>query len=154
MINEIFNGDSASEIRAKLNEMINIVNYYSSSQFAYNPDPGAGGDPGMGGGDDSSNYQITVYVGMTPPPLQVDSDAMTACSSINNGYQSTVYIQKDPMNMGGTQVAEVGDTLYEFYPYTSPLGMGYVGMYDMYTMSNKYIELSPSGQIVSINSCV
>ncbi len=150
MINDIFNGDSASEIRAKLNEMIKIVNDYSSSQYV------GGGDPGGGapGGDDGSNYQINIYTSQFAPPINVDSDATTACNATSTGYSVSVYLQKDPMNMGGTQVPEVGDTIYEGYPYSSALGMGYVGYNDMYTMTYKSIELSPSGQILSINDCV
>ena len=146
MINEIFNGDSASEIRAKLNEMITIINDYSSSQYV------GGGDPG--GGDDSSNYQINIWTSGFAPPISPDMDATTACNAASTGYSVSVYLQKDPMNMGGTQVPEVNDTIYEGYPYTGALGMGYVGYNDMYTMTNKSIELSPSGQILSINECV
>ena len=147
MINDIFNGDSASEIRAKLNEMIKIVNDYSSSQYV------GGGAPG-GGGDDGSNYQINIYTSQFAPPINIDSDATTACNATSTGYSVSVYLSKDPMNFGGTQVPEVNDTIYEGYPYTSPLGTGYVGYNDMYTMTNKSIELSASGQIVSINDCV
>lgn len=149
MINQINNGDSASEIRAKLNEMISIVNDYSSSQYVGSP--GGGGDP-MGGGDDGSNYQITVYTSNFAPPISPDMDSSTACSSISTGYSVNAYLQKDPMNMSGTQVPEVNDYIYEGYPYSSTFPMGYYGWTD--AIMNKSIEVSASGQIMSITDCV
>jgi len=89
---------------------------------------------------------------MTPPPISVDSSESDACEAINTGYTSTVYISKDPANMGGSQVPEVGDTLYEYYPYASSLGMGWVGFTDS-MMVQKAIELNSGGQIISINEC-
>jgi hypothetical protein len=152
MINEIFNGDSASEIRAKLNEMITIINDYSSSQYISNPDPGAGGDP-MPGGDTGSDYQITIYTSGFAPPITPDSMLATACEANNTGNMVSAYISKDPANMGGTQVPEVGDTLYEVYPYSNSLSMGYVGYKDS-MMINKALELNAGGQILSITDCV
>ena len=147
MINEIFNGDSASEIRAKLNEMITIINDYSSSQYVGSPDPGAGG-----GADDGSDYQISVYTSNFAPPISADMDSSTACSAISTGYSVTAYLSKDPMNMSGTQVPEVNDTIYEGYPYSGELPMGYYGWTDAIT--NKSIEVSASGQILSVTDCV
>jgi len=147
MINEIFNGDSASEIRTKLNELITIANHYSSSQW---PDMGGGGDPAPG--DDGSNYQISLYTSNFAPPIMPDMDSSTACNAISTGYSVSVYLQKDPMNMSGTQVPEVNDYIYEGYPYSSTLGMGYYGWTD--AIQNKSIELSASGQIMSITDCV
>ena len=60
MINEIFNGDSASGIREKLNELITIVNHYSSSQF------GGGEDPAPGGGDEGTTIYVSDYASPLP----------------------------------------------------------------------------------------
>jgi hypothetical protein len=127
--------------------MITIVNYYSSSQW-----PDMGGGAGGAGGDDSSNYQATIYTSMMAPPISVDSSESAACEAINTGYSTTVYISKDPANMGGTQIPEVGDTLYEVYPYSNSLSMGWVGFTDS-MMMQKAIELNAGGQIISINDC-
>lgn len=151
MINDIYNGDSASEIRAKLNEMIKIVNDYSSSQYmgpGPGGDPAPGGDPGAGGGADSISLSTQGMAGLTAEATIVD-----ACGALSTGYSNSAYIQKDAGNMGGTAVPEVNDWLYEDSSATMPLSNGYYGWYDMTNMMNKAIEIGPAGVIVSITGC-
>lgn len=153
MINEIFNGDSASEIRAKLNEMITIINYYSSSQFIGSPDPGAGG----GGGEtppytppSSDTIDVWNNGAATPSPMM---DASSACSAVQMSNYHTVYIQKDPANMGGSQVPEANDYLYTDSPKTMALSMGYYGYRDTAMMMNKFIYVDMMGRITEISYC-
>ena len=148
MINEILNGDSASSIRAKLNEMITIVNDYSSSQYAGPSDPGPGGgeEPG-GGGADSVQLYSSGMAGLTP-----EADPASACATINVDYENPAYIQKDASNMGGTTVPEVNDFLYEDSSTTMPLSDGYYGWDDMENGEAKSIYVV-SGQISSITIC-
>ena len=145
MINQINNGDSASEIRAKLNEMISIINDYSSSQYM---DAGPGPDPGdAGGGADS----FSIY-SSSPTGIVAEIDPTSACSVHSTGSPQSIYIQKDAGNMGGTQVPEVNDFLYEDSMATMPAPDGYYAWYDMANMQNKAIQVS-MGQISSIVNC-
>ena len=147
MINEILNGDSASSIRAKLNEMITIVNDYSSSQYVGSPDPGPS-DPGAGGGgNDSVSLYSSGMAALTP-----EADAASACATINVEYSNLAYIQKDASNMGGTAVPEVNDFLYEDVSAMTPLSDGYYGWDDMTNGQSKAIYVS-MGQISSITNC-
>ena len=149
MINEIFNGDSASDIRAKLNELINIVNDYSSSQYmdAGDPPAGDGGDPPAGG--DFFTVWDNDYMGTTGV-----ASSMDACSAIGMAASHDMYIQKDPMNMGGTQVPESGDTLYtdSALMMYAPESM-YFGYEDTAMMQNYSIYIGPNGMITSIDAC-
>jgi len=148
MINEIFNGDSASSIRAKLNEMITIVNHYSSSQFV-----GGGGDPytpppgGGGGAGTAILWDNDMYATMGT------MDSMSACSAINMNSSHTVYIQKDPANMGGTSVPEMGDYLFTDEAFMMNVPSNYYGWNDTAMMMNKVIQVGPGGVIQSVNYC-
>ena len=156
MINEILNGDSASEIRAKLNEMITIVNYYSSSQFVGGPAPGGGGDPGPGGGENpytpppSDAANIWSSGGAMPFP---SNDAQSACNTISMMSSHTVYITKDPANMGGTAVIQVNDYVYTDSMKTSAVSSGYYGYRDT-SMMNKFISVDMMGRVIEMNYCV
>jgi hypothetical protein len=148
MINEILNGDSASEIRAKLNEMITIVNYYSSSQFVGGPAPGGGGEPYNPPPSDAAN--IWSSGGAMPFP---SNDAQSACNTIGMMSSHTVYITKDPANMGGTAVIEVNDYLYTDSMKTSAVSSGYYGYRDT-SMMNKFISVDMMGRVIEMNHCV
>jgi hypothetical protein len=148
MINEIFNGDSASEIRAKLNEMITIINYYSSSQFVGSPNPGEGG----GGYVPPSSDTIDVWNNGAANPSPM-ADASSACSAIQVSNFHTVYLQKDPANMGGTQVPQANDYLYTDSAKTMALSMGYYGYRDTAMMMNKFIYVDMMGRITEISYC-
>ena len=141
MINDIYNGDSASDIRAKLNELIKIVNDYSSSQYM---DAGPGPDPGSEG--------TTIYVSDMASAFP-ESTSENACNAYNTGYSHTVYLQKDPMNMGGTIVPELNDYVYDDNTQTNYLSQGYYGYYSDSEMTAKYFEVSMNGQIISIGTC-
>ncbi len=150
MINDILNGDSASDIRTKLNELINIVNDYSSSQYM------DAGNPGGDGG------------GYNPPPASADSitlwnndmmvfsgesTELAACNNVMMGSTHMGYLQKDPMNMGGTMVPEVLDYLYTDSTLTMYVPSGWYGYEDTANMQNKAIEVDMYGQIITINNC-
>jgi len=145
MINDILNGDSASDIRAKLNELINIVNDYSSSQYMDMGD--GGGDPPAGG--DFFTVWDNDYMGTTGV-----ASAMDACSAIGMGASHDMYISKDPANMAGTSVPESGDTLYtdSGLMMYAPESM-YFGYEDTAMMQNYSIYIGPNGMITSIDPC-
>ena len=149
MINEILNGDSASEIRAKLNEMITIVNYYSSSQFVGGPAPGGGENPYTPPPSDAAT--IWSSGGAMPFP---SNDAQSACNTIGMMSSHTVYITKDPANMGGTAVIEVNDYLYTDSMKTSAVSSGYYGYKDTAMMMNKFISVDMMGRVIEMNYCV
>lgn len=145
-VNNINNGDSASGIREKLNEIIAIANHYSSSYITGGDAGGAGGDAG-GSGADSISLYTQGMAGLT-----AESSEANACSAISSGFPNDGYIQKDASNMGGTSVPEVNDFLYSDSSATTALDNGWYGWYDMTNTANKAIEIS-SGQINSINTC-
>lgn len=161
MINEIFNGDSASDIRTKLNELINIVNDYSSSQYMddgmgggddYNPPAGGGDDYTPPAGDGDSNDFITVW-NNDSMMFSGESTELAACNNVMMGSTHMGYIQKDPMNMGGTMVPEVLDYLYTDSTQTMYVPSGWYGYEDTANMQNKAIEVDMYGQIITINNC-
>jgi len=151
-VNNINNGDSASGIREKLNEIIAIANHYSSSYITGGAgDPGGaggdGGDGGAGGGADS----VSLYTsGMAM--LMAESTSADACDAISTGTSYDGYIQKDASNMGGTSVPEVNDFLYSDSDATTALDNGWYGWYDTTNLQNKSIEVT-SGSISTINTC-
>ena len=145
MINDINNGDSASDIRAKFNELIKIVNDYSSSQYMDMGEPG--GDPAPSGDFFTvwdNDYMATTGV----------ASSMDACSAIGMSASHDMYIQKDPMNMAGTSVPESGDTLYtdSGLMMYAPENM-YFGYEDTAMMQNYSIYVGPNGMITSIDAC-
>jgi hypothetical protein len=141
MINEIFNGDSASGIREKLNELITIVNHYSSSQFG-------GGDPAPGGGDEGTTIYVSDYASPFP-----ETTSGSACSAVQMEASHTVYLSKDPMNMGGTAVPEANDYIYSDSGLTSVLSEGFYGYYASGPGENQYIEVGIGGQITQVSTC-
>ena len=118
-INTIDNLESAASIRAKLNEMITIVNYYSSSQFVGGPTPppsgtegtsGTSGD-GIGSPGGSSYYMLQIYDSDGGIPYPVGhNDPASACAAYP-GAPKTVYYSKGAGNTNTLQL-EIGDSLY------------------------------------------
>ncbi len=151
-VNNIDNGEQASSIREKLNELIAIANHYSSSYITGGAgDPGgAGGDSGSDAGGGADSVSLLYTQGMAG--LTAESTESDACSALSTGFPNDAYIQKDASNMGGTSVPEVNDFLYEDSDTLTQLSDGWYGWYDMTNMANKAIEIS-SGQINSINTC-
>ena len=151
-IDNINNLESASSIRAKLNELITIVNYYSSSQFVGGGDPapgGGGGDPAPGGG----GTEITVYDNeMMPAMYSGTDDVMSACMAASGGYSKTAYMTKGAGNTGPGP--EVGDMIYQDSGLTTLLPMGrYFGYVDAMMMMNKSIYIGITSSVDSINPC-
>ena len=150
-IDNINNLESASSIRAKLNEVIAIVNYYSSSQFVGgDPGPGGGGgDPAPGGG----GTEITVYDNEIMPAMYSGTDdVMSACMAASGGYSKTAYMVKGAGNTGPGP--EVGDMLYQDSGLTTLLPMGrYFGYVDAMMMMNKSIYIGITSSVDSVNPC-
>ena len=146
---DINNGDSASGIRTKLNELIAIANHYSSS-FITGSGAGGGSEPsGSGGGaglDSLSLYSSGVAT------LVAESTSADACGTISTGTQNSAYIQKDAGNFLTTSEPEVNDFLYSDDGGTTALSNGWYGFYDVSAMANKSIEVT-SGSISTINTC-
>ena len=153
MINDILNGDSASDIREKLNELINIVNDYSSSQY-YDDGMGGGDDytPPAGDGGGAGTDSITVW-NNDSMVFSGESTELAACNNINMNSSHSGYLQKDAMNMGGTMVPEVNDYLYTNEVQTMPASSGWYGYEDTANMQNKALEVDMYGQITTINNC-
>ena len=151
-IDNINNLESASSIRAKLNEIIAVVNYYSSSQFVGGGDPapgGGGGDPAPGGG----GTEITVYDNEMMPAMYSGTDtSMAACMAASGGYSKTAYMTKGAGNTGPGP--EVGDMLYQDSGLTTLLPMGrYFGYVDAMMMMNKSIYIGITSSVDSVNPC-
>ena len=147
-ISNIDNLESAASIRAKLNELITIVNYYSSSQFT------GGGDvtpppPDGGAGGGASYTSLTIYDsdGVIPYPVGHDT-MMAACSGIP-GAPKTIYYSKGGANVGAG--IEVGDSVFADDAGNGPLqSLKYYG-YTEYAM-NKVFYVS-GGVVTEINFC-
>ena len=107
-VNSIDNLESAASIRAKLNELITIVNYYSSSQWPEGP--GGGGytpPPGGGGGGYSS---VTIYDSDGAIPYPVGHDTIMGACGAYPGAPKTIYYSKGGANVGAS--IEVGDSVF------------------------------------------
>ena len=107
-VNSIDNLESAASIRAKLNELITIVNYYSSSQWPEGP--GGGGytpPPGGGGGGYSS---VTIYDSDGAIPYPVGHDTIMGACGAYPGSPKTIYYSKGGANVGAS--IEVGDSVW------------------------------------------
>ena len=148
-VNDINNGDSASGIREKLNEIIAIANHYSSSYITGGAGDGGAGDGGAGGG---ATYDSLSLYSSGVATLNAESTSTDACTQISSGTSNSAYISKDPANMGGSSVPETNDTLYSDDSGTTILSDGWYGWYDMTNMQNKSIEIS-TGTINTINTC-
>jgi hypothetical protein len=148
-VNNINNGDSASGIREKLNEIIAIANHYSSSAFT---GAGGGAPTGSDGGGGGASYDSLSFYSSGLAVLTAELSSADACSAIANGTPYDVYISKDPANMNGSSVPEVNDTIYSDSSGTSIVASGWYGFYDMSAMVNKSIEIT-SGSISTINTC-
>jgi len=116
-INTIDNLESAASIRAKLNEMITIVNYYSSSQFV----GGGGGYTPPSGGGGGSYSSLTIYDSDGASPYPVGHDTIVGACAAYPGAPKTIYFTKGGANVGAS--IEVGDSVFssEGGPSLQPL---------------------------------
>jgi hypothetical protein len=148
----INNGDSASSIRTKLNLLIDFYNASATTTTTTTMYMGGGGgeNPPY---NPPANYVFTIWHngGAT---LMPSMDSSSACSAIDMMSQTDVYLQKDPMNMAGTVVPEANDYVYSDSAKTMALSSGFYGYKDSAMFTNKYIEVGPYGQILSVTSCV
>ena len=70
------------------------------------------------------------------------------------GSSHDLYIQKDPMNMGGSSVPEVNDQLFTDSMLMNPAPMSvYFGWQDMMMAQNKSIFIGMNGVISQIDNC-
>ena len=145
-INNIDNLESASSIRAKLNEMITIINYYSSSQFV-------GGDPAPGGGGGGGGTSITIYDNeMMPMSFNGTDTSMDACMAASGGYSKTAYMVKGAGNTGNGP--EVGDQIYQDSGLTTLLPMSrWFGYVDPMLMMNKSFFVGITSSVDTVNPC-
>lgn len=141
----INNGDSASSIRTKLNLLIDFYNAATTTTTTttYSPPPYT----------PPANDSFTIWHngGAMPMPSM---DSSSACSAIDMMSQTSVYLQKDPMNMAGTVVPEANDYVYSDSAKTMSLSSGFYGYKDTAMFTNKYIEVGMNGQILSVTNCV
>ena len=88
-------------------------------------------------------------------PMMASGTAMAtdACSAISMGSSHDLYIQKDPMNMGGSSVPEVNDQLFTDSMLTNPAPMNWYGWNDMMMAQNKSINIGMNGVISQIDNC-
>ena len=150
-INNIDNLESASTIRAKLNEMITIINYYSSSQFV-GGDMGGGADPGAGGGG-GGGTSITIYDNeMMPMSFNGTDTSMDACMAASGGYSKTAWMVKGAGNTGNGP--EVGDMIYQDEGLTTLLPMSrWFGYVDAMLMMNKSFFVGITSSVDTVNPC-
>ena len=109
----------------------------------------SGAGPGPAPGADSIQ-------GWDNDPMMASGTAMAtdACSAIAMGMSHDLYIQKDPMNMGGSSVPEVNDQLFTDSMLTNPAPMSvYFGWQDMMMAQNKSILIGMNGVISQIDNC-
>lgn len=148
-IENINNLESASSIRAKLNEMIKIINDYSSSQYVGSPTPpdGGGYTPPPGGG--GSYNSLTIYDSDGVVQYPVGHDTFAAACMAYPGAPKTIYYSKGGANVGAG--LEVGDNVYSDSNGTTPLqSMKYYG-YQEYGMNKAFFVAA--GSVSELNFC-
>jgi hypothetical protein len=175
----INNGDSASSIRTKLNELIDFYNASSATTTTttmYMGDTTTTSTtmymPPMG---DTTTTSTTMYFGDTTttttmymggtdgsavvwdlaPAMPIGlMDIPSACSAINTGTSHTIYIKKGAGNMAGTDVPEMNDYLYsDISGFNTLAPASYFGYYDSAMAMNKYIAVGPAGVVTQVNYC-
>lgn len=164
-INTIDNLESAASIRAKLNEMITIVNYYSSSQFVGGPTPNPGtsgtsggytpppGTSGTSGGytppPSPSTNSLTIYDSSGEGPVAVGHDTLMSACAAYPGAPKTIYYTKGGGNVGVGP--EVGDSVFSDPGSVTPLSMMKWYPYQEYAMNKAFFVTA--GQISEIQFC-
>lgn len=151
----INNGDSASSIRTKLNELIDAYNATTTttSTTMYMPPAGdttttttmmAGGP-----GGDSNTLNIKDN-GMFSAEGNMNSSDACAAAVAGNSY--TFYFQKQAPNTGSD--LENGDRVYtdEAFMMTPPTDKWYV-YYDAMMMMNKFFYVNMTGYVEQLNFC-
>lgn len=148
-VENISNGESGASIRAKLNELITIVNYYSSSQFVGgptpNPDGGGGYTPPPAG---PSYNSITIY-DSTGIGGVVGHDTQIGACAAAPGAPKTIYYSKGGGNMGAG--IEVGDSVFADSNATTPLPMMKWFGYQEYAMGKAFYVTA--GSVSEIQMC-
>jgi hypothetical protein len=153
MINNINNLESASSIRAKLNELITIVNHYSSSQFTGGYTPPPSGTEGTSGGytpppPGPSLNSLTIYDSTGVGGVVGHDTQISACSAYP-GAPKTIYYQKGGSNVGAG--LEVGDSVYSDSMGTTPLPMMKWYGYQEYAMNKAFYV--GAGTVSEIQMC-
>lgn len=157
MIQQISNLESAASVRAKLNQLIDAVNYLNSitgssstgtaGTSGYTPPPTTSGTSGTSG---TTNFSVQFY-GSNPMGNAV-STSMDACTANNTGMSRMVYVQ-DNTPSGTPNQPAMGDRVYSDYLYTTPLEAGWYGFKNTIMMMNYSIQIDSTGFITMVSLC-
>lgn len=172
MIQQISNLESASSVRAKLNQLIDAVNYLNSITSSSNI-----GTSGTSGAPTSGTSGTQGYVpptsgtagtsGYTPPPTNTNfsvqfygsnpmgealATSMDACMANNTGMSKLVYVQ-DNTPSGTPNQPAMGDKVYSDYMYTTPLAAGWYGFKNTMMMTNYSVQIDASGFVTMTSLC-
>ncbi len=169
MIQQINNLESASSVRAKLNQLIDAVNYLNSitgsntaagtsgtsgtaGTNGYTPPPPAGseGSAGTAGTSGTTNFSVQFYG--SNPTAEALSTSMDACMANNTGMSRLVYVQ-DNTSGGEANQPSMGDRVYTDSMYTTLLGAGWYGFRNMVTFMNYSIQIDASGYVMMVSLC-
>ena len=182
MINTISNLESAASIRETLNQMVAVVNYYSASQFGGStttttqspfqtttttqyigpptttttqyigpPTTTTTAAAGTTSTTTSGVITLTVWDGSIAS-AQGLSTSMMACSTINQGYSHTVYLQPGQFHQYNGQPVP-GDSLFSDISKTMVLPANYYGYYFTSGPSNQYLQVGSNGVIQNRANC-
>jgi hypothetical protein len=152
MINNINNLESASSIREKLNELITIVNHYSSSQFTGGYTPPTGTDGTSGGytppPTGPSLNSVTIYDSTGIGGVVGHDTKISACSAYP-GAPKTIWYSKGGGNIGAG--IEVNDSVFSDSTGTTPLNsMKWYG-YQEYAMNKAFYVTA--GMVSTVEMC-
>ena len=137
-INYIENGEDGLSIRTKLNDLITIVNYYSSSQWPPTPPPGP------------ASYTFTIYD--NSPSTSGTMTSEEACGAYNGAYNHMVYVTKGGGNFN-TMIIENGDTVYTDIGLTIQAPSNYYSYYSSQIGNSAYIQVGASGMVMTTTAC-
>jgi hypothetical protein len=176
MIQQISNLESASSVRAKLNQLIDAVNYLNSITGSSNvgtagtsgtaatsgtsgtvgytppPAPPTSGTSGTGGYTPpaQSNFSVSFYG--SNPTAEALSTSMDACMANNTGMSRLVYVQ-DNTSTGEANQPAMGDRVYSDSMYMTLLGAGWYGFKNMVTFMNYSVQIDASGYVMMVSIC-
>jgi hypothetical protein len=134
----ITNGESGASVRATLNAMIDIVNFYSSSVFT--------------GSNAPQSVSFTVYDGF--PTINGSTTKEGACTAYTNGTTPhTLYIVKGSGNTNQNQV-ESGDIVYVDAGLTGNPQVGvWFSYFNSFMMNSYAFQVGPVGVVQSSEIC-
>jgi hypothetical protein len=143
-VENISNGESLASVRAKLNQLLTIVNYYSSSQWPEGPGGGGYTPPPPG----PSLNSVTIYDSTGIGGVVGHDTKISACSAYP-GAPKTIYYSKGGGNIGAG--LEVGDSVYSDSAGTTPLPMMKWYGYQQYAMNKAFYVTA--GTVSQVEMC-